>query len=118
MTVDRLETIERALAALMRGELDDTLRAAAAAGAGQLAAAGRTSGHVQLAQVAGEIQAALASTNSLDEAVIYRLTVQAEKLRTEIDTASRPTESTGALEPAPVQVVVVDDDPMMLALLS
>lgn len=118
----RVEAIESAAIALLEGSLDSETRAAALREAHKISGVAGTFGFPQSTALAREAEAILAADHSITAADTLRLSAIANELRVELVERGRAGEASGAPAPdlsqAATRVVMVDDDPAVIALVT
>ena len=118
----RVEAIESSAIALLDGSLDAESRANALRGAHKLSGVAGTFGFPQSTALAREAEGILAPDHAITPADVLRLSAIANELRVELIERGRVNAETGAaapdLERAGTRVVMVDDDPTVIALVT
>src|SRR5579863_1184749 len=121
----RVEVIERAVAALLAGELSEQLRGEAHSAAHMLAGSVGTFGYLRASQLARELESELALTDAqftcAPDASELVLSLRRE-LEAEVSTTSESslpeTENRPRLAQETTRVLLVDDDPASLEAMS
>jgi DNA-binding response OmpR family regulator len=115
----RVETIEGVAVALLEGALSPDARAEAARAAHSLAGTAGSFGFTRGGELAREAENILKSSDTIEPSAVLRLASLVVDLRRElVDVKYRPGAAAPAAEPAKARLIAVDDDPMLLALLS
>src|SRR4051812_14867095 len=118
----RVETIESAAIALLDGSFDAEARAKALRESHKLAGVAGTFGFPQSTALAREAEGILEPSHEITPGDILRLSAIANELRVELIERGRVSDDTPALAPdlehASTRVVMVDDDPSLISLVT
>jgi DNA-binding response OmpR family regulator/HPt (histidine-containing phosphotransfer) domain-containing protein len=118
----RVETIESAAIALLEGSLDPAGRAAALREAHKIAGVAGTFGFPQSTSIAREAELILGADHAITPADVLRLSAIANALRADLVERGRVSATDDAPAPdlsrAATRVVMVDDDPTVISLVT